>query len=181
MRLIRVVSTVLLLSLSGLLTSCTVNSTQLSTLQNTLTASDDALEPYRWRLSRAGYVAEVFAVTTDDGKTVFANEVDDWVAFDGWMITVVKGLGLTTGELVIKGAVGERWFSDGNWPLNKHYCDPWRASPELQSTIYAQDCTGDQSYTNLITVDRQGMIVKIQQNIGLEDTFSNNPLVLEKR
>ena len=118
MRLIRIVSTVLLLSLSGLLTSCTVNSTQLSTLQNTLTASDDALEPYRWRLSRAGYVAEVFAVSTDDGKTVFANEVNDWVAFDGWMITVP----ISTFPKPVKWVNNPRCFMD-IYVLSKHPFD----------------------------------------------------------
>jgi len=84
---------------------------------------------------------------------------------------------------MIEGAVGERQFADGKWPMSKHHCEAWQVPQVLPLSTYQQDCVGDDnvSYTNRIDLDKAGQIMRIEQNIGLQEGFPNNTLVLEKR
>jgi hypothetical protein len=169
--------------LTSLLNACTVSSSQWTALQGAFKTAEDELAPYRWQVTRGDYQGQVIAVALTEGKTLFANRAEDVIAFDGWMITEVKGLGLRSEQWMIEGAVGERQFADGKWPMNKHQCEAWRVPQELPLSTYRQDCVGDDnvSYTNRIDLDKAGQIVRIEQNIGLQEGFPNNTLVLEKR
>jgi len=169
--------------LTSLLNACTVSSSQWTALQGAFKTTEDELAPYRWQVTRGSYQAQVFAVAVGEGKTLFANRAEDIIAFDGWLITEVKGLGLTAEQWVIEGAVGERQFADGKWPMNKHQCEAWRVPQDRPLSTYRQDCIADDnlSYTNRIDLDDAGQIIRIEQNIGLQEGFPNNTLVLEKR
>ena len=171
------------LSLLGLLTACTVSSSQWSALQNAFRTPEDELAPYRWQVTSGSFQAQLVAVTLTDGVTLFANQDEDMIIFDGWMITEMAGLGLTAEKWVIEGATGERRFSAGKWLMNKHYCEAWRLLDDKERGVQVQDCADDNQipYQNRINLDVEGRIIRIEQNIGLKQGGLKNTLVLEKR
>ena len=133
-----ILSAVVFLVLASLLSGCTVRFNQLEMLTSAFIKKPDELAPYRWRATLGDYTAEVLAVEIPGG-TLFVNNNDDLIRFDGWLITAVNGLGVTSRELLIEGETGKRQFSDGARKLGMHQCGEWRQVASVVGFTHEQD------------------------------------------
>ena len=150
------------LVLASLLSGCTVRFNQLEMLTSAFSKKPDELAPYRWRATLGDYTAEVLAVEIPGG-TLFVNNNDDLIRFDGWLITAVNGLGVTSRELLIEDETGKRQFSDGARKLGMHQCGEWRQVASVVGFTHEQDCQGETIYKNSIKINAAGDVVSIVQ------------------
>ena len=148
--------------LGSLLSGCTVKFNQLEMLASSFSEKPDGLAPYRWRVTLGDYTAEVLAVEIPGG-TLFVNNNDDLIRFDGWLITAVNGLGVASRELLIEGETGKNRFSDGPRKLGTHQCGEWRQVTSEFGFTHEQDCQGETIYKNSIKINADGSIVSIVQ------------------
>jgi hypothetical protein len=160
------------------LTSCTFESSQFDMLASAFSPKHDELAAYRWRVEFDGYRADVLAATTPDG-TLFVNSNDDLIAFDGWVVTEVHGLGLTS-DITVQGRVGKRLIKQGSNRVDTQRCEEWRLVQQGHSTVQEQDCVGVGRYRNRITVDVNGAIVRIEQHLGFKEFGDNSAITLIK-
>ena len=158
------------LVLGSLLSGCTVKFNQLEMLTSSFSKKPDGLAPYRWRATLGDYTAEVLAVEIPGG-TLFVNNNDDLIRFDGWLITAVNGLGVSSRELVIEGETGKKRLSDGSRKLGMHQCGQWRQVMSGVGFTHEQDCQGETIYKNSIKINAAGSIVSIVQYLQSEAMF----------
>jgi hypothetical protein len=125
---------------------------------------EDPLAGLRWRVDLGQYQTTVIAGTAP-GKTFFVNKDDDLIVFDGWMITEVHGLGLTS-NLSIQGQVGERLILRDLKRVGSQKCEAWKLIEKSSSTVQEQYCMGESRFLNRITIDANGQISKIEQHFG---------------
>jgi hypothetical protein len=160
------------------LTSCTFQSNQFDMLASALSPKHDELAAYRWRVEFDGYRADVLATTTPDG-TLFVNGDDDLIAFDGWLVTEVLGLGLTS-VITVQGRVGERLTHKDSRQVGSQECEEWRLMQEGSHVIHEQYCVGIERFVNRIIVGSSGSIIKIEQYLGLEELGTRTAIILTK-
>jgi hypothetical protein len=169
---------IVLLSATLLIASCTVHSNQLDLLTSLIKPKPDALAAYRWRVEFNGDIADVIAVTTPEG-TLFVNNDNDVITFDGWTITEVQGLGLAS-NISVKGRVGERVMSQNSRGLERQRCEDWQKVTQGSTVVYEQHCVGIKRYLNRISLDSGGAIVKIVQHFGFKEFGDNTAMTLIK-
>jgi hypothetical protein len=169
---------IVLLCVMLLIASCTVHSNQFDLLTSIVKPKPDALAAYRWRVEFDGNIADVIAVTTPEG-TSFASNNDDIITFDGWTITEVQGLGLTS-IISVKGRTGERVTSQNSRSLERQRCEDWQKVTQGSTAVYEQRCVGIKRYLNRISLDADGAIVKIVQHLGLKELGDNTAITLIK-
>ena len=75
-----------------LLSGCSLQSSQLSSLIGLIKEPSLDLSANSWLVRYSGYESVVYAVSTSEG-TLFSNKAGDKVLFDGWMVRKVSGLG----------------------------------------------------------------------------------------
>jgi hypothetical protein len=145
---------------------CTVQSNQFSMLASLVVPQEDALAAYRWRVTLGQYQTVLIAGTAP-GKTFFANKKDDFIVFDGWMITEVHGLGLIS-SLSVQGQVGERVIHRNSHQVGSQNCEAWKLIEQSNETVQEQYCLGEARVLNRITIDAEGQITKIEQHLGFD-------------
>ena len=161
-----------------LLASCTVQSNQLGMLTSAATRQEDELAPYRWQVEFGVYRTQLIAVVVPDG-TLFGNDDDDLVAFDGWLITEVQGFGLTS-DISIVGQVGERMVRQGSSRVGSQVCEDWQLVRIDNTAAQEQECVGEKRHRNRIALDSKGSIIKIEQYIGIKSIGESEVITLTK-
>jgi hypothetical protein len=146
------------------LTACTLQSSQLSAIVELLKNDSSDISVDYWRLDYKG--ASHFVVPVVAGNyTVFANNKGIAVAFDGWSIRLVNGLG---DQIIIQataaqsddGLAGRVYTIRGL--ETAHSCAAWESFEE-QGVIWRQLCQGVASYQNRIDIDPLGRVSEIVQ------------------
>jgi hypothetical protein len=165
------------LSLVGL-GSCTVQSNQLGLFTSAVKPQQDELEMYRWRIEFGDYQTDLLAATVP-GATLFTNSEDDLVIFDGWMVTEVRGLGQTS-VISVQGQIGERLTRKDSRRVGRQACEEWRLMQEGLHVIHEQYCVGTERFENRIIVDSSGLIIKIEQYMGLNALGKKTAIILTK-
>ena len=149
------------------LTSCTFHSSQLNTLRGLLSFKEPAQAQYLWRAQFGRTDVGVVALDRE-GLIVFAGSQGDAIAFDGWMIRSVVGLGLTS-TLIINSDGQERLYQEGLGAAQVHSCSDW-AYHNAPLAKWVQQCESEFYYKNEITLDDVGRIVKIDQVVSADGT-----------
>ena len=157
--------TVLMAASSLLLSACTVTSNQGAMLLAAFQEPIDELAAYRWRVRLGDYQSDVMSVALPE-NFLFANDKDDIIHFNGWVITAVSGLNLPA-EVVIEDTAERRRFTARQRQSVIHQCGAWQANDSGGGIIYSQACNSDIDghYQNRIDVDAAGSIVKIAQHL----------------
>jgi hypothetical protein len=145
-----------------LLSGCTVQSSQLSSLVGLIKAPSLDLSANSWLVRYSGYESVVYAVSTNEG-TLFSNKAGDKVLFDGWVVRKVGGLGRRGFDIKIDEVGDVRTFKKGTRTLASHRCEKWQRKANLSMVSLSQNCGGGQNYSNSILVLEDGSISVIRQ------------------
>jgi hypothetical protein len=152
-----------------LLSSCSLQSSQLDALIMMLKERSPDLLENSWSVRHSNYKNIVYAVQTPEG-TIFSNQEGDQILFDGWSIIRIDKIGRSRSRIKIDDLDGNRLFARGNRVVANHVCDKWRKQERLGSLRYTQNCSGSQAYTNSIFVTKDGKISIIRQIV--DDTYT---------
>ena len=158
------VGNILILTAAPCLQGCTFSVPQFDAAVNftkTITAGESSSEedaPAVW-LASVGERGALLNPYTASGLIVFANTDGDAIAFDGWTVRSVSGLGLSA-PISISGKDGPRSFK-GPFGQYSTTCDPW----VLEGLIWSQSCgNGD----GVIELNDAGNIERITLSLGKE-------------
>lgn len=146
-----------------LLASCTVRFPQVESAINMFSSAPDPLQGMRWQLIMANYKTTMLAINVPNG-TVFANEQDDALFFDGVAIRRIVKLGARTDRYEIldriEGDKTYREYSINGRVFAEHPCE----KPVLiDADRSEQSCQAQQAYLNVISFNKAGNIVGISQ------------------
>ena len=145
-----------------LVSGCSVQSSQLSSLVSLIKKPSLDLSENSWLVRYSGYESVVYAVSTNEG-TLFSNKTGDKVLFDGWMVRKVSGLGRRGLDIKIDELDGVRTFKKGARTLASHRCQEWQRETGSGMVSLSQDCIGARDYSNSILVLEDGSISVIRQ------------------
>ena len=154
----KLISLLMLILVSG----CSVQSSQLSSLVSLIKKPPLDLSANSWLVRYSGYESVVYAVSTADG-TLFSNKAGDQVLFDGWTIRQVRGLGRRGLDIKIDELDGVRTFKRGTRTLAGHSCQDWRRELSSGLVSLSQSCRDRRDYSNSILVLEDGSISVIRQ------------------
>lgn len=158
------------LVVASLVQSCSIRSSQLSSLVATFQEPSVDLQGHSWTMSYGNYSATVYAVSNPDG-TLFSNQFGDKVFFDGWSVTEVAGLGINRADWKVVDNNSSRMFIRGKILVGEHYCKPWSSIEGSNTVRFSQDCRSFTSYSNAIITDDKGYITYIRQAVIGTNTF----------
>jgi hypothetical protein len=144
-----------------LVSGCSVQSSQLSSLVSLIKEPSLDLSANSWLVRYSGYESVVYAVSTSEG-TLFSNKTGDKVLFDGWMVRKVSGLGRRGLDIKIDEVDDVRTFNRGTRTLASHRCQEWQREMNAGMVSLSQNC-GDRDYSNSILVLEDGSISVIRQ------------------
>lgn len=107
-----------------------------------------------------GVILKPYAV---EGYTVFANELGDAVAFDGWVVRSVLGFGL---EQAITTS-DEGWVRSSQSGKERFFatCSDWQKDAATKGYQWRQIC-GINGHETVISIDETGSISGIKQAFG---------------
>ena len=145
-----------------LLSGCSVQSSQLSSLISLIREPSLDLSANSWLVRYSGYESVVYAISTADG-TLFSNKAGDQVLFDGWSIRQVSGLGRRGLDIKIDELDGVRSFKRGTRTLASHRCQEWQREMSSGMVSLSQNCGDRRDYSNSILVLEDGSISVIRQ------------------
>ena len=145
-----------------LLSGCSLQSSQLSSLIGLIKEPSLDLSANSWLVRYSGYESVVYAVSTADG-TLFSNKAGDQVVFDGWTIRQVRGLGRRGLDVRIDELDGARTFKQGARTLASHRCQEWQREMSSGMVSLSQSCGDRRDYSNSILVLEDGSISVIRQ------------------
>ena len=154
----------LLLSVSTFLSGCIIQSSQLKSIVENFTKSDNYFIKNRWSLNFGEYQALVYPVNLDN-KIIFLNNNGDYVVFDGWLLSEIRGLGRNI-QYSIRDHTKYREFKERDYFRARHICIDWDKKTSSNFTRYNQKCQKTSQYINTIIVDQDGMITLISQTIN---------------
>ena len=145
-----------------LVSGCSVQSNQLSSLVSLINAPSLDLSANSWLVRYSDYESVVYAVSTNEG-TLFSNKVGDKVLFDGWMVRKVSGLGRRGLDIKIDELGDVRTFKQGTRTLASHRCQEWQRETSSGMVSLSQNCGDRLDYSNSILVLEDGSISVIRQ------------------
>lgn len=150
----------------GLLSACTFHSSQWDTLRSLYVSDPKLSGDFIWQARLGNQVRGVMAINQDN-LIVFASEWGDAITFDGWTIRSVTGFDLDR-TLQIKAVdIGYQYGRAGR--VVEHICSGW-LPVTLPHEGWLQKCESEFSYQNVITLDKQGRIIKISQVLEPDGT-----------
>ena len=150
-------------ALIGLLAGCSLQSSQLDTALSLLDRAAPVNEGWTAQLGR---VTRPVLPEDYDGLLFFANDEGDAVSFDGWTLRAVVGFGLPKPLGVLVEGSDRRYFRGGRSVT--HPCTAWQKNDDTRQ--WQQNCVGQFSYKNYITLDTQDRIIGINQVVGANGT-----------
>lgn len=150
--------------------SCSIRSSQVSSLIATFQEPSIELESYSWTMSYGSYSSNVYAVSSSGG-TLFSNQFGDNVFFNGWSITEIAGLGINRANWKVVDNNSSRMFIRGSTLVAEHYCKPWSSVERSNRVRFNQECGSFSSYSNVIITDSNGLITYIRQAVLGTNTF----------
>ena len=145
-----------------LVSGCSVQSSQLSSLISLVKEPSLDLSANSWLVRYSDYESVVYAVSTSEG-TLFSNKAGDKVLFDGWMVRKVSGLGRRGLDIKIDELDGVRTFKQGARTLASHRCQEWQRETSSGMVSLSQNCGDRLDYSNSILVLEDGSISVIRQ------------------
>ena len=145
-----------------LVSGCSVQSSQLSSLVSLIKEPSLDLSANSWLVRYSGYESVVYAVSTSEG-TLFSNKAGDKVLFDGWMVRKVSGLGRRGLDIKIDEIDDVRTFNQGTRSLASHRCQEWQRETSSGMVSLSQNCGDRRDYSNSILVLEDGSISVIRQ------------------
>ena len=145
-----------------LVSGCSVQSSQLSSLVSLIKEPSLDLSANSWLVRYSGYESVVYAVSTNEG-TLFSNKAGDQVLFDGWTIREVSGLGRRGLDIKIDEIDDVRTFKQGIRTLASHRCQEWQRETSSGMVSLSQNCEDRRDYSNSILVLEDGSISVIRQ------------------
>ena len=145
-----------------LVSGCSVQSSQLSSLVSLIKTPPLDLSANSWLVRYSDYESVVYAVSTSEG-TLFSNKTGDKVLFDGWMVRKVSGLGRRGLDIKIDELDGVRTFKQGTRTLASHRCQEWQSDTNSGMVSLSQNCGDRLDYSNSILVLEDGSISVIRQ------------------
>ena len=146
-----------------LVSGCSVQSSQLSSLVSLIKTPPLDLSANSWLVRYSDYESVVYAVSTSEG-TLFSNKAGDKVLFDGWMVRKVSGLGRRGLDIKIDELDDVRTFNRGTRTLASHRCQDWQREMSSGMVSLSQNCSGARrDYSNSILVLGDGSISVIRQ------------------
>ena len=145
-----------------LVSGCSVQSSQLSSLVSLIKEPSLDLSANSWLVRYSGYESVVYAVSTSEG-TLFSNKAGDKVLFDGWMVRKVSGLGRRGLDIKIDELDDVRTFKQGIRTLASHRCQEWQSEMNSGIVSLSQNCRDRRDYRNSILVLEDGSISVIRQ------------------
>ncbi|MFL2496215.1 MAG: hypothetical protein ACJ0RL_11475 [Porticoccaceae bacterium] len=145
-----------------LVSGCSVQSSQLSSLVSLIKTPPLDLSANSWLVRYSDYESVVYAVSTSEG-TLFSNKAGDKVLFDGWMVRKVSGLGRRGLDIKIDELDGVRTFKQGARTLASHRCQEWQRETSSGMVNLSQNCRDRLDYSNSILVLEDGSISVIRQ------------------
>ena len=145
-----------------LVSGCSVQSNQLSSLVSLINAPSLDLSANSWLVRYSDYESVVYAVSTSEG-TLFSNKAGDKVLFDGWMVRKLSGLGRRGLDIKIDELDGVRTFKQGARTLASHRCQEWQRETSSGMVSLSQNCGDRLDYSNSILVLEDGSISVIRQ------------------
>ena len=154
----KLISSLMLILVSG----CSVQSSQLSSLISLVKEPSLDLSANSWLVRYSDYESVVYAVSTSEG-TLFSNKAGDKVLFDGWMVRKVSGLGRRGLDIKIDELDGVRTVKQGIRTLAIHSCQEWQREMNSGVVSLSQNCSGARDYSNSILVLEDGSISVIRQ------------------
>ena len=154
----KLISLMMLILVSG----CSVQSNQLSSLISLIKEPSLDLSANSWLVRYSDYESVVYAVSTSGG-TLFSNKTGDKVLFDGWMVRKVSGLGRRGLDIKIDELDDVRTFKQGIRTLASHRCQEWQSEMNSGMVSLSQNCSGVRNYSNSILVLEDGSISVIRQ------------------
>ena len=154
----KLISLMMLILVSG----CSVQSSQLSSLVSLIKEPSLDLSANSWLVRYSDYESVVYAVSTSEG-TLFSNKAGDKVLFDGWMVRKVSGLDRRGLDIKIDELDGVRTFKRGTRTLASHVCQQWRREMHSGIVSLSQNCGDRREYSNSILVLEDGTISVIRQ------------------
>ena len=161
MRIVSLKKLILVLMLI-LVSGCSVQSSQLSSLISLVKAPSLDLSANSWLVRYSDYESVVYAVSTSEG-TLFSNKAGDKVLFDGWMVRKVSGLGRRGLDIKIDEIDDVRTFKKGIRTLASHRCQEWQRETSSGMVSLSQNCGDRLDYSNSILVLEDGSILVIRQ------------------
>ena len=144
-----------------LVSGCSVQSSQLSSLVGLFKAPSLDLSANSWLVRYSDYESVVYAVSTSDG-TLFSNKAGDKVLFDGWMVRKVSGLGRRGLDIKIDELDGVRTFKQKTRTLASRRCQEWQRETSSGLVNLSQNCGDLRDYSNSILVLEDGSISVIR-------------------
>ena len=154
----KLISVLMLILVSG----CSVQSSQLSSLIGLIKEPSLDLSANSWLVRYSDYESVVYAVSTSEG-TLFSNKAGDKVLFDGWMVRKVSGLGRRGLDIKIDEIDDIRTFKQGIRTLASHRCQEWQSEMNSGLVNLSQNCGDRRDYSNSILVLEDGSISVIRQ------------------
>jgi hypothetical protein len=154
----KLISLMMLILVSG----CSVQSSQLSSLVSLIKEPSLDLSANRWLVRYSDYESVVYAVSTSEG-TLFSNKAGDQVLFDGWTIREISGLSRRDLDIKIDEINGIRTFKQGTRTLASHRCQEWQRETSSGLVNLSQNCGDRRDYSNSILVLEDGSISVIRQ------------------
>ena len=145
-----------------LVSGCSVQSSQLSSLVSLIKEPSLDLSANSWLVRYSDYESVVYAVSTSEG-TLFSNKAGDKVLFDGWMVRKVSGLGRRGLDIKIDEIDDVRTFKQGTRTLASHRCQEWQSDTNSGMVSLSQNCGDRLDYSNSILVLEDGSISVIRQ------------------
>ena len=145
-----------------LVSGCSVQSSQLSSLVSLIKTPPLDLSANSWLVRYSDYESVVYAVSTNEG-TLFSNKAGDKVLFDGWMVRKVSGLGRRGLDIKIDELDDVRTFNRGTRTLASHRCQEWQRETSSGMVSLSQNCGDRLDYSNSILVLEDGSISVIRQ------------------
>ena len=144
---------------------CTVKFPQVERIVHALKNEPPAVDDYKWQLITMEYSAEVLAVSTENG-TVFANQFDDALLFDGNAVRRVVKISSDDNRYEIvdieQGDKLLRQFMIEGDVVAQYVCEPWVKLPET----WTQHCSSlgtDSQHINRLQFNADGELTFIQQ------------------
>jgi hypothetical protein len=123
----------------------------------------DPTQQFRWQLDMGNYKTSMLAIEVQNG-TVFANEQNDALFFDGLIIRRIVKLGQRTDKYEISDRTENgkviREFSVNGRVMAEHLCEPAVLIGVERSE---QECQANQVYVNTIHYNHAGNIIGISQ------------------
>jgi hypothetical protein len=158
------------LVMASVLQSCSIRSSQVSSLTAMYKEPLVDLKAHSWTLSFGEYSALVYAVSISEG-TLFSNQFGDSLLFDGWSFREINGLGINRANWKISDGQAVRQFYRGNRLVAEHLCDPWLSTKGVGLIRFSQDCRSFMPQTNSILINDEGHITFIRQIVDGGNTF----------